>query len=418
MNGMKIYGLLAGVCLLAQSCYFSEEDIFDQSSAQRAMASVEECQTALKSASNGWLMAYYPGSEGPVYGGYNLIAKFDGEKVQLSGEMATPNYVAGAVAESLYKVSSFQGTELSFDGYNEVIHHFCEPNSFYDPGYQGDYEFIFRTVSADRIELTGKKYGNTVVMTRLPDGFDGKTYLEAVSALATDAAYARFDVQVNGKILTTFVENGHAFTLSQMDNTGEINETIIPFIYTDKGIQLADTLRYGGVEMTSFSWDSKAITYTCMDNGVDAKLILNVPEDFKKYIGNYMLQTTNNAAIACSLEAKRLGSTYSLKLNRKGVDLELVFTYNANTGCIDLMSQVVAITGSDTYYFYPGYGSNFFPYPGVGFIGELQKDTPMTIGFTYNNNNPSVNTILLLYERSDGWYLLDSFANPVLIKQG
>ena len=56
MKKSKIYSLLACVCLLMQSCLFSEEDVFDQSSAQRAMESVEECNNLLQSSSNGWLM--------------------------------------------------------------------------------------------------------------------------------------------------------------------------------------------------------------------------------------------------------------------------------------------------------------------------------------------------------------------------
>ena len=48
MRKIKIYGLLTCVCLMMQSCLFNEDDIFDESSAQRAIASVNECQGDFK----------------------------------------------------------------------------------------------------------------------------------------------------------------------------------------------------------------------------------------------------------------------------------------------------------------------------------------------------------------------------------
>lgn len=74
----------------------------------------------------------------------------------MASEVATPNYEVGEYSTSLFKVNSFQGTELSFDSHNELIHIFCEPNGYNDPGYAGDYEFIFRSLSKDKIVLTGK----------------------------------------------------------------------------------------------------------------------------------------------------------------------------------------------------------------------------------------------------------------------
>ena len=51
---------------MMQSCLFNEDDIFDESSAQRAIASVNECQEILKGAANGWLLEYYTGEDGEV----------------------------------------------------------------------------------------------------------------------------------------------------------------------------------------------------------------------------------------------------------------------------------------------------------------------------------------------------------------
>ena len=48
MKDIKLYSLLVCLCLLMQSCLFSEDDVFDQSSAQRAIASVNECREVLE----------------------------------------------------------------------------------------------------------------------------------------------------------------------------------------------------------------------------------------------------------------------------------------------------------------------------------------------------------------------------------
>lgn len=40
----------------------------------------------------------------------------------MAADFATDNYEIGEESTSLYKVESYQGTELSFDSYNELIH--------------------------------------------------------------------------------------------------------------------------------------------------------------------------------------------------------------------------------------------------------------------------------------------------------
>lgn len=414
MKDIKLYGLLACSCLLMQSCLFSEEDVFDQSSAQRAIASVNECREALESAENGWSLKYYTGEDGE-YGGFNIFAKFEGEYVTLACEVPTENYEIGEQSKSLYKVSSFQGTELSFDSYNELIHAFCEPNSYTDPGYSGDYEFIFRSVSKEQIVLTGKKHKVKLVMTPIPAGVDWKTELTKIAVLADDAAYNTFNLMVNGKQVTRIGRSERAFVVTNTDEKGQISHESFPYIYTSEGAEMLEPLVVNGVEMTHFKWDSQTATFTCVDGGVDAKIVFYCPEDYPKYIGNYILKS-DEGEVNCKLEEKRKGSTYSLKLTVKSLPIELVFDYNEDNECIDLLSQVVGKYRDYDLFFFPGFGTSLFPHAGVGFNGKVSVEDPMTITFTYNNNNPNVNTILFIYV-IDGYYLYDRITNPVLIKQ-
>ena len=417
MKSIKIYSLLICLCLMMQSCLFSEEDVFDDSSAQRAMASANEYKEVLESAENGWALKYYTG-EDAEYGGFNIYAKFEGEYVIMAAEVQTANYDVGENVTSLYKVSSLQGTQLSFDSYNEIIHEFCEPNGYNDPGYAGDYEFIFRSVSKDKIVLTGKKHGNTLVMTPIPSDKDWKTELTKIAILADDAAYSTFNLIINGKEVAKVGRFEHAFSIAKADDMGQITTNNYPFIYTSEGVELLEPITIDGLELSQFSWDSESATFTCTDQGVDAKIVFFCPEGYPKYVGDYILQM-DEGSVRCTLEEKRKGSTYSLKLNI-GVPVELVFDYNQETDCIDLMSQIVGKYKGFDLYFYPGFvdsgGGHLYPYAGVGFVGKVANEAPMTITFTYNNNNPSVNTILFLYVNS-GYYLVNSITNPVLIKQ-
>ena len=69
---MKRFSILSIVGLLTlslQSCFFSEDDIFEESSNQRIESALSEYQTLLTGASNGWKLEYYPGGENHDIGG-------------------------------------------------------------------------------------------------------------------------------------------------------------------------------------------------------------------------------------------------------------------------------------------------------------------------------------------------------------
>lgn len=417
MRKFRIYGLLACLCLMMQSCLFSEKDIFDESSAERAIGSVNECQEILKSAPNGWLLEYYTG-EDAEYGGFNILAKFDGKNVSMAAEVATANYAVGEISTTLYKVDSYQGTELSFDSYSELIHQFCEPNSFTDPGYAGDYEFVIRSASKDKIVLTGKKHGVMLVMTPLPEDLNWQDYLTKVATLADDAGFSTYKLKVKGKEIASMGQNEHAFIITDKDATGTVTMHRFPFIYTSEGVKLFEPMTVGGVTMHAFKWDSEAMVYTCTDPGVDAKIEFFCPEGYYQYLGNYIM--TNGAQkIPVSLQQKRLGKSYVMTLLYSGgaIKLDLVFDYNLETGCIDVMAQKVGIYEGFDVYFYPGAGNNFYPAMGYGFLGKVisAPTDPLKISFTFNKNEPAINSIFFLYE-DGGWYLLTSIVNPTLTK--
>lgn len=334
MKNIRIVGLLACLCLLMQSCLFSEDDVFDESSAQRAMASVKECHEVLQSAPNGWLLEYYPGY-GPEYGGYNLIAKFDGKNVELASEMATDNYRVGETCTSLYKVASFQGTQLSFDSRNELIHMFCEPNGYNDPGYAGDYEFIFRTVSKEKIVLTGKKHGNKLIMTPLSADTDWTAFLNGVNQMKSDAPYATYKLKIGGTEVVNLLRVDHTLTIKKIDDRGQATTTSYPFIYTETGIRMLEPMEINGTAMSQFDWKSESRTFACTDEGVNAAVEFYCPVDYPKYIGKYRMVFGNSAANV-TISQKVEGVSYVLK----GLPVfNVEVSYNFDNNCIDLLYQ-------------------------------------------------------------------------------
>ena len=100
---------------------------------------------------------------GLCFGWHNSSVKFDGQRVT----MASQGYEGDETISSLYKVVSEEATMLTFDTYNAFIHAYAKPQgggSNPNANLQGDYEFIIKEASAEKIVMQGKKYGNTIVM--------------------------------------------------------------------------------------------------------------------------------------------------------------------------------------------------------------------------------------------------------------
>ena len=160
-----LWGILSLMFVLS-ACAPEQDDIFDDSSANRIEAAMKSYQEILVGASNGWLMEYYPNAL-QAYGGYNILVSFtkDG-KMQASSDV----YGSGKVSESTYKLYQSSGTILSVDTYNEVFHFFSDPDNPANvgkdgDGMEGDFEFTIMSASKEEIILQGKKTKNKIVMT-------------------------------------------------------------------------------------------------------------------------------------------------------------------------------------------------------------------------------------------------------------
>lgn len=431
MKKLILYSVLACMTFSMQSCLFSEEDLFEQSSADRENASVIELKSLLTSATNGWKLEYRYGSEG-MDGAANLFFKFDANEVTIASDYATSSYNPGETATSLYTVQSYNGTEISFDSYNEILHAFCEPNGYNDPGLMGDYEFIVRSTSENEIHLTGKKYGVEMVMTRLDDTVDWATYLAAAAQISDDSDYPQFAV-INGGQKIAVVErnlNERAFTVVENKEDGTSVSYSYPFVATDKGVKLIEPLVLGGIPIQNLTWNSEDLTFTCTDEGVDAILKYERSAGYDQYLGTYQIEGASNLSAVygtITLEPYKDGRLYVANYGFRfssgiSVSFQMIFNYDIESESIYIygMNNVGMDSNGGTIELALGFtsgGGRYSIFNSRDFIMEGIKSQDaqgrMVISFALPQDFKENGAQSLLFLSSSIW---DVWTDPVMTK--
>lgn len=197
---------------ISPSCNREEDEIFDQSAAERLTAAQNADYDLLCSAPNGWEMLYFATS---TERGYNFLMKFEeGDKVTV----ATRNQNTGdAYREetSAFDIIGDDGPVLTFNTYNSLFHFYSDPEQ--DPtdpnqanlgrGSNGDYEFKIISASSDMIYMRGKKRGMEIYMYPLAEDVSWTQYFDDV--------YAMHDKIFSSKIpeLRLTLADGVSFTI-------------------------------------------------------------------------------------------------------------------------------------------------------------------------------------------------------------
>ncbi len=251
-----IYLLLALLPLWLQSCVKEEEDLFDQPAAQRISATLKEYHKILQDATNGWKMEYFPETDRSM-GGYTYFCTFTEGEVTMMGDFSLTvggkdEYPAGTEVSSLYRLISDQGPVLSFDSYNPILHFFSEPKSVFDTdGYAGDYEFVFMKAETEKLILKGKKYGNTMVMTRLD--IPAKAELDKILQMQRLMSKMPYEKIVIGKETYPLRLD---YNTRQLILPNEDEDEVLPpqeaFLFTENGIRLYQPLVVHGQSLSEF----------------------------------------------------------------------------------------------------------------------------------------------------------------------
>ncbi|MDR2131159.1 MAG: DUF4302 domain-containing protein [Odoribacteraceae bacterium] len=162
MKRAKIITIMS-VATLLTGCSVTTDYLFDELSTHRITQYVEACDKALQEWPEGWKMVYYPDTS--QYGAYTFLLDFqEGRRVKMAwdGDKDT--------TESAYNFNTSQGPILLFTTYS-LLHKLADP----DPsvfggaigmGFEGEYEFIIREVTEDRIDLVTRKQKRPVSLVK------------------------------------------------------------------------------------------------------------------------------------------------------------------------------------------------------------------------------------------------------------
>lgn len=362
--------LLFGACSLHQ-----EDDLFDDSSANRISEALKNCKEILIAPENGWRMKYYPAS-GQFFGGFNLLVSFDEKgNATIAGEISDSD----DTVTSLYSLKQSAGPVLTFDSYNEIMHLFCEPVG----GIGGDFEFTIMSATADKVVLSGTKSRNQIILVPMDKDREWSDYLDNVFKVQEEIFLGSFHLTVNGKEVGAVMQDYNVFTLTYSGSDVEVVTEEIPFIYTDEGLEFYQPVTIDGVTMSTFKADVEKVSFVCTDEGVNAKFEAFYPEGYRFYdqlVGTYKMGTKT-----VEVTANADGKTYTLTgfSDFGNVQAE----YARTLGTLSINSQYLGIAG-DNYYAYLcvfDSGSSYLTWlDGTGLFGINSTGDKLTITFKDN----------------------------------
>lgn len=382
--------ILMIICVLSTfvSCSLSdEENLFDESSANRLTAELKLSKELLISPKNGWLMEYYPAGISTLVGGYNILASFSKD-----GGVTISSEIAGNEdkVESLYSLKQSAGPVLSFDSHNEIMHFFSDPLN----GIGGDFEFTIMTASQDKIVLSGKRTNSIVVMTPVKEETKWSDYLAEVKSIKEHAFLGTYNLVVNGTVVTLAEQNYNTLNFSYTSEDETIISKVIPFIYTPTGIKFMEPFTLNSVTMENFIYDDGDISFKCSDTGVNAKLVGVYPAGYKFYEeieGSYKYGDTKTVQIIANDD----NSTYTIKGLSTRYDIQA--KYVRKTGSISIQFQYLGVYSTYNMYLCPwdsveGYLTWA---PGSGLDGVNNTTEPFTISFEDNGVYGSADSFLV-----------------------
>ena len=331
--------------LSMQSCLHDNEDFFDKSADERMSEGIDSTKTTLEGATNGWHFQYFIGNN-YQYGGYNYFVKFNHGKVSMWSE------IGGDIIESSdYTFNRDQGPVLSFNTYNNLIHVFCEGQSGNVDGFEGDYEFIIQKVTPDTVFIKGKKWGNKMIMTRMPEKVSWSEKAQKISKMNDSFIYSTYRMNVNGDSVANIAINSPMERVATV--TEGSNNYYAAFVVTETGLRFAQPLNINGIELQS-------LTYDVTTNKFTADGVANVDFTFYKapgykpisfYEGTWQFYNADGASLIWNLKPDENNRTLTATCDKYPWPLK--FSYNIGSGTISLLSQMIGtykLSDGITYY--------------------------------------------------------------------
>lgn len=415
---------LAGFSM--QSCGLHEDnDLFGQSAAERIDAAIAQDKQLLESATNGWKLVYYTGEE-YTGGGYTYLCKFKNGNAVVAGDMSD----GYQEAKSSYDVIADQSVVLTFDTYNELMHKFATPTSGSIDGEQGDYEFVIQKVTNDSIYLTGKKWGNKMVMTRMPENLSWEAHLDSINKVAKDIRY-------NNKVMNGTDSIGYIsiddYTRRAVLNAGN-DKAEVPYYVTSKGIHFQSPIVVGGEEISEMNYNENTQQFTIVgQNAASALSVVGYYPPHYQLIDFFEGTWTLDCYAAGSdykktntLQQYRIEFTYYSpiylkgKINVDGLTFDLYFRYYRDKGVISLIQQYADDPTGE--YSYANVAPVSFDAGGrFNWTGDLLgtwNETDNQVDFSWNNvGSAAIDSYVFLATNASGSPIYNSDGQLISLAQ-
>lgn len=327
---------LLGAVMSMTSCLHDDDDVFDTPAAERIEQAVDSDKTLLESASNGWELHLWTGSQ-YSNGGYTFLMKFKNHKVTIGSDFAPSGYYTS----SSYDVIKDQGPVLTINTYNEVFHYLATPTMTNDAGEQQDYEFVIMKTTPDSIYLKGKKWGNKMVMTRLADSVNWDNRIASLNSMVENLKVSYNASVAGNKIGTASLDPSRIMSVTINDSTQKV-----PFYITTAGIHLLNPVVIGGKTCQNFDYNDENMTLTCTDEGASDVVCNAIFMKYQDFAGNYKLNYNKGKTLNVSLEPAGDDKTYNLNGLVKGISIKL--DYDKTKGTLNLPSQMLGTLGNGT----------------------------------------------------------------------
>lgn len=351
------YIFVAAFALLAMACSRDEASLFPESAAQRMNEAVEKYTKVLESAENGWKVQFYPNHDNQM-GGYVFTFRFKEGVAYIRAEINSDPTEEFA---SLYQVKGEQECLLTFDSYNEVFHIFSEPSANSTTGMESDYEFSFKSLSADQNEilLKGKRYGQPLVLSRIADDEDPVEYMEQIGVMSNylNSMMPRmvavvdqedeYEVNLSGGLLVYQIPN---VTVVEGEEIVSYETFSFPYITTVEGLHFKDEVDFYGKKFQDCVYDPEEDCLTAV--GADVYFPFVVPSGYRTYeelLGNYTFKDASGNILNPVVSVKEDGVSYNIKGMVNGqytTDFTVEAFYNSTYGSLEIRPQYLGTFGS------------------------------------------------------------------------